>query len=135
MKLDISRQMPSGKWDVVKLMHMFKRELIARESCEQFESLSYHKNNGATEVFSTLQIELQKKFMCSYCKGEHPSNQCNVIMNAVARKVFLRENNKCYNCLKDNNTVNNCFCKYSCYICEGVKINALTMMRHYERTH
>ena len=35
--LDISRQMPVGKWDVIKLMDVFKRELVARERCEGFE--------------------------------------------------------------------------------------------------
>ena len=44
MKLDISRQMPTGKWDIVKLMDVFKREVVARERCEKFENLSVHEN-------------------------------------------------------------------------------------------
>ena len=45
IKLDISRQMAPGKWDVVKLMDIFKRELVARERCENFENLSIGENS------------------------------------------------------------------------------------------
>ena len=40
IRLDISRQMPSGQCDVAKLMNVFNRELMARERCENFETLS-----------------------------------------------------------------------------------------------
>ena len=48
IKLDISRQMPAGKWNVIKLMDVFKRELVARERCESFEHLSIHRDHPAS---------------------------------------------------------------------------------------
>ena len=56
IKLDISRQMPAGKWDVMKLMDVFKRELVARERCDKFENLSVNENEG----YSTLHTKITR---------------------------------------------------------------------------
>ena len=76
VKLDITREIPN-KWDVIELMDILKRELIARERCDQFESLSYHEDNSSTEAFSTLQIDLQKNLRV------HIANEVTHHINAI----------------------------------------------------
>ena len=115
IKLDISRQMPAGKWDVMKLMGVFKRELVSRERCNKFENLSVNENEG----YSTLHTTSWKAPFCTYCNKDHTSNRCNIITDIAARKTFLRENNRCYNCLRSGHTVNTCFSKYVCFHCKG----------------
>ena len=121
IKLDISRQMPSGKWDIVKLMDVFKRELVARERCEIFENLSVQDNWGVEkeEGYSTLYTTSHKTLYCTYCNKDHTSNRCHIVTDIVARKALLREQNRCYNCLRPGHTVNTCFSKYVCYFCKG----------------
>ena len=65
--LDISRQMPAGKWDVVKLLDIFKRELVAREWCKQFEKLA---ENGDIdfEAPTTLYSNSCQKLSWTYWK-------------------------------------------------------------------
>ena len=115
IKLDISRQMPAVKWDVMKLMDVFKRELVARERCGKFENLSVNENEG----YSTLHTTTWKELFCTYCSKDHTSNRCNIITDIAARKTFLRENNRRYNCLRSGHTVSTCFSKYVCFHCKG----------------
>ena len=112
LKLDISRQMLAGKWDVTKLMDVFKRELVARERCKYFEKLSIDENfETPYERSSTLFANSWKKPFCTYCNKDHTSNRCSIITDISARKTFLREKNRCYNCLRLGHTVNTCFSK------------------------
>ena len=75
IKLDISRQMPAGKWNVIKLMDVFKRELVARERCESFEHLSIHRNHRpppTPEDTGTLYSGTLQDIECIYCKQKAP---------------------------------------------------------------
>ena len=38
LKSDISKQM-TGKWDIAKLLHILKHEIVPRERCEQFKGI------------------------------------------------------------------------------------------------
>ena len=118
IRLVISRQMPDGKWDVCKLMDVFKRELVARERCEQFESLSY-QNDAEHNISSTLHVNTPRSVTCSYCKGDHKSLNCNIVTDIKARKAHLREKNKCFNCLDESHYVKECYSKYVCFNCKG----------------
>ena len=42
--LEISRQMPAGKWKITDLMENFKQELVSRERCESI-SAQYQMHN------------------------------------------------------------------------------------------
>ena len=37
-RLELSRQMPVGKWDVAKLLKVFCKELASRERCQTIKS-------------------------------------------------------------------------------------------------
>ena len=37
-RLELSRQMPVGKWDLAKLLEVFSKELASRERCESIKS-------------------------------------------------------------------------------------------------
>ena len=77
IKLNISRQMPAGKWNVIKLMDVFKREreLVARERCECFEHLSIHRDHRpppTPEDTATLYSGRLQDIACVN-KGTHPT--------------------------------------------------------------
>ena len=121
IRLDISRQMPARKWDVAKLLCIFKNELVARERCEQFDNLpSKEIHDLDFAPTTTLYSNSSQTFVpsCTYCNKGHPSNRCDVITDVVARKAYLRERNQCFNCLRTGHTANTCFSKYTCYHCK-----------------
>ena len=101
IRLDISMQMPVGKWDVIKLMDVFKRELVARERCERFENISVQEDNHREMTLSsTLYSDTTNEILCTYCKKNHPSNHCDIVTDTAARKSFLRDRNMCFLCFK-----------------------------------
>ena len=92
-RLEITRKMPPGKWKITNLMECFKQELVARERCAQMnENMSNDfQNKGNPTSSSTLHSQFQNKSIsCSYCKGNHPSNHCNVVTDVSARKVLFK---------------------------------------------
>ena len=120
IKLDISRQMPQGKWDIVRLMDIFKKELVARERCDQFENLTENMNSDFSTPSSTLFTGSTKPLFCTYCKShDHTSNQCNIITDIAARKKFLQEGRRCFVCLRVGHTGKVCFSQYTCFRCKG----------------
>ncbi|XP_002168036.3 uncharacterized protein LOC100203217 [Hydra vulgaris] len=93
-KLDITRKMPQGKWKIIDLMNCFREELIARERCISMEkgmsNLDINQDHFPKYI-STLNSQQKhvkprewqpksvKLISCSFCKGKHPSNRCNVV--------------------------------------------------------
>nr|XP_047142821.1 uncharacterized protein LOC124817075 [Hydra vulgaris] len=93
-KLDITRKMPQGKWKIIDLMNCFREELIARERCISMEkgmsNLDINQDHFSKYI-STLHSQQKhvkprdwqpksvKLISCSFCKGKHPSNRCNVV--------------------------------------------------------
>nr|XP_047123002.1 uncharacterized protein LOC105849194 [Hydra vulgaris] len=93
-KLDITRKMPQGKWKIIDLMNCFREELIARERCISMEkgmsNLDINQDHFPKYI---LTLHSQQKYVkprewqpksvklisCSFCKGKHPSNRCNVV--------------------------------------------------------
>ena len=102
-------------------MECFKQELVARERCAQMnENMSNDfQNKGNPTSSSTLHSQFQNKSIsCSYCKGNHPSNHCNVVTDVSARKRIIQAKNKCFNCLKSGHRVANCYSNNTCYRCK-----------------
>ncbi|KAL9969544.1 hypothetical protein ACROYT_G021769 [Oculina patagonica] len=54
---------------------------------------------------------------CTYCKGSHPSINCNVVTNISARKQILRQKGRCFRCLRTGHLANQCDNGKVCYIC------------------
>nr|XP_047141395.1 uncharacterized protein LOC124816304 [Hydra vulgaris] len=93
-KLDITRKMPQGKWKIIDLMNCFREELIARERCISMEkgmsNLDINQDHFPKYI-STLHSQQKhvkprewqpksvKLISCSFCKGKHPNNRCNVV--------------------------------------------------------
>ena len=114
-RLDISRLMPAGKWELKHLLNMFKQELTSREKCLSLSpnkqvppvNPDYYTHDENNFSASSLHIGTYK-VTCSFCKMEHPSNKCHVVTDLSARKAILQEKRKCFNCLRTGHIVKNC---------------------------
>ena len=76
LRLDISRQMPAGKWKLQRLLGIFISELCASLSSSKYHCRNEQKYCGdfmASNLFVGRHCE--SGVSSSYCKGGHPSNK------------------------------------------------------------
>ena len=72
-RLELSRQMPVGKWDLAKLLEVFSIELASREQCQSIKfsepssqiTGSQDLNSGYTFFFYLRTSKLEKSMQCS----------------------------------------------------------------------
>ena len=115
-RLELSRQMPVGKWDLAKLLEVFSKELASRERCQSVKSSETSQNIGSQDlncgcilhVASENHNQNPTKIICTYCRQNHPSNRCRVATDVFARNKIQQDKSKCYNCLKTGHSVKNC---------------------------
>ena len=76
-RLELSRQMPVGKWDLAKLLEVFSKELASREQCQSIKSSesssqitgSQGLNSGSVlHVASENHNRNPPKITCTYCR-------------------------------------------------------------------
>ena len=59
------------------------------------------------------------------CKGSHLSNNCHVVTDAIARKEFLRNGDRCFLCLGQGHIGKNCQKSKRCFYCTGSHNSAI----------
>ena len=99
LRLQVSRNMPQGKWKISKLLREFEKKLFP--DLPLFSGSTLHRQ-AQTGQPKTNQIS------CTYCKQNHPSNKCSVVTDVQARKQILFNKTRCFNCLPVGHVVKNC---------------------------
>ena len=100
-RLELSRQMPVGKWDLAKLLEVFSKELASRERVQSIKSYetsfqnigSQGLNSGSIlHVASENHNRNPTKITCTYCRQNHPSNRCRVVTDVLLERKFYKIN-------------------------------------------
>ena len=134
IKLEISRQMPPhGKWEIDTFMEAFRKEVTSRERCAfSIEDEEEGPPDPATTLLANTKDQPRKSFKggqhnerrkgknnitCTFCKGSHPSNRCDVVKDVPSRKAIVRQKNKCLACLKGGHEAKECWSKKRCPNC------------------
>ena len=103
-RLELSRQMPVGKWDLAKLLEVFAKELASRELCQSIKSSETSSQNIGSQGLnsdSILHVASENynrnptKITCTYCRQNHPSSRCRVVTDVFAREKILQDISKC----------------------------------------
>ena len=124
-RLELSRQMPVGKWDLAKLLEVFSKELASRERCQSIKSSETSSQNIGSQGLnsgSILHVASENhnrnppKITCTYCRKNRPSNR--VVTDVLARKKILQDKSKCYNSLKTGHSVKNGTSQHRCFTCK-----------------
>ena len=96
--LELSRQMPVGKWDLPKLLEVFSKKPASRERCQSIkfsETSSQNIGSQGLNSGSILHVASEnhnpspQKITCTYCRQNHPSNRRRVVIDAFAREKIL----------------------------------------------
>lgn len=126
LKLIIGRKLESvGQWSLTEVMKVLRSELETRERCGlQNMTVGSERETNTPRITPTaaaLMTTDQSKYSpsCTYCKGKHTSKDCNVVTNIPARKKILRNEGRCFICLRKSHIARQCQSLNTCFRCSG----------------
>ena len=89
MRLTLTRQFNGNKWNLGKVLESFRAEVTAREQIQLMNppnmSMNRPKPNfGPQPATASTLFSSNKNPTCTYCKGGHSSNTCQVVTSISA---------------------------------------------------
>jgi len=112
MRLIISKATDKPEWDLNVLLKAFDSEIEARERCEPIGTnpsdsftpkrpLSSQRNKGKdVPTGATLTNQSEQPVSCTFCKQSHPSASCGTVTDISARRNLLKQQGRCFVCLR-----------------------------------
>jgi len=100
-RLIVSREVQDEEWNVDRLMKLIEREIDARERASA-GSQTQRRFRGELPTAAAILSSGMVKPKCSYCRQNHSSASCKVVIDISARKQMLRKAGHCFNCLHKN---------------------------------
>ena len=127
IKLLIARHI-KDTWNLTKILELLNEELKTRETVN-VEGKNVDWNEilpfmGLSLVLGARGTSHQSMKYC-FCKGSHCSDKCNVVTDAVARKEFLRKEDRCFLCLLPGHISGNCQKSKRCFYCKSSHNSAI----------
>ena len=103
----VSRKMCSdGEITIENLLMLFEQELVAREHASNpYTSHSQGQRSQGRGRHSTLlsgahELRNYTCLSCCYYQQQHAAKDCTTVSGVSARKQILRNNGRCFNCLR-----------------------------------
>ena len=134
LRLIISRCIDKQEWDLDVILRAFDSEIEARERCELIGKNSsepaitpvksnfgrFVKGRSAPSTASALVTQSgEKSVSCTYCRQKHPSARCTTITDTRARRNLLKQQGRCFICLRRSHLARNCPSNSTCHNCSG----------------
>ena len=124
-RLVITREIGDDDWQLDQLLNIFKRELEARERAggstvnkgQTSPPKPKRREEGTTHALLTGGDANCPT--CTYCRGKHPSRDCQTVPDVLARKELLKKYGRCFVCLRKDHISRNCSAKFKCHNCKG----------------
>ena len=124
-KLQKSRTLGSGNWNVQDFLACINEEILARENYKYLKRENFEDLKPTSTFFTSSKVKC-----CEFCKNDnHYSNQCKIITDVKLRCEFLKKNHLCFNCSKSGHSKKNCKNNIRCYHCKGNHNTALCYQR------
>ena len=119
-KLIVTRRVPKTEWNMKKILEVMQEELGARERVQSHDvrhnyTPKHNKENPTVGTFVS-----GSESGCCFCgdKGHGP-NQCQSVTSVEDRKRIIRENGRCFNCLRKGHVGRDCRSSSKCNNCNG----------------
>ena len=134
MRLIVSRKVSADDLDMDRLLETFEQELIARERASDSVSQAPRRvhNQGRTQT-SAFVTNAPGPPVCVFCQQSHSPADCNSVPDLNARKRILRNNGRCFNCLRTNHLSRNCRSTSKCKRCQGKHHTSICERGSYSR--
>ena len=130
IKCNMAREQRNPEWTIDELREALLKEIKILEQ-GQFTSMdSFPSDTAITTSFFTgtrskhhsrdhrgTSFSPVKKLVCTYCKGAHTANNCNVVTDPDKRLEIVKKERLCFNCLALHK-VSECKSKQSCKTCK-----------------
>ena len=119
LRLNIARKVPQSEWKMAKILEVFQEELEARERAAILKNKSREIPKRNKEQPTARTFLGSGNIGCCYCsKEDHAPVNCKTIVS-VAQNRFLRENGRCFVCLRRGHIGRNCRSSVRCGVCKG----------------
>ena len=134
-KLVITGNIKENTWDLAKVLGRINLELRARKTCTVPKKTEEGKNSahfdsellctGSSLHSGSHRSRFQsgnpsKCIKCIFCRGNYWSDKRSVISDVEARKDFLKNEKRCFLCLKPDHLSPNCTKTKPCCYCKGM---------------
>ena len=131
-RLIISRKIEQDVWDLDTLLKALNVELEARGRCVLVGMQNYSEQGQANKSFgqffrgskpkhspstAAALVTQMRNMNCTYCRQVHSSVNCKIVSDIRARKNLLRQQGRCFICLRCNHLANNCTSTSQCLNC------------------
>ena len=123
VKLEISRGVEDGKWNLDDLLKKLIAEITARERCTTTPvnpAISFGPKKPARPTTSTFLAPNGGEYesRCAFCMGLHKHVDCRKIARVAERKQIAKRFGRCFLCLGRGHKAVCCDSKEKCY-CGG----------------
>ena len=124
MRLTIARKVSNDDWNMTKILEVLLEELEARERA----SLPKSRDNKQThspyrrgkDSPTTATFAGGSKSGCCFCQQEdHTPTQCTKVPGMDERKRLIREQGRCFICLRPGHISKHCRSSLKCTNCNG----------------
>ena len=149
LRIILTRKLPVT-WDLGLLLKELKEELNVREKCmfafaatppEKKEEVytpsiqpsRYQRSQptasalyaGARRFDQNQHREKTNNFACIFCSRDHLSRNCDIVSDHRARRDILRQNGRCFICMRSGHLARDCRSQFGCFKCKGKHHSAI----------
>ena len=130
---NLAREHSNSQWILSDLMAAILKEIRVLECGQYNPHKQIPRSSAAFSVnsrdhFNKKQrqdgLDSKRKQQCVFCKGLHPTHNCNVVTDYQKQLDIVKENTLCFNCLA-RHRVSQCPSKFRCRKCKKKRHTSL----------
>ena len=119
-------------WNITDMLDALRKEIEARERCDtpsgnrkqkeaprRTTTDALHTKNRNKNRSKPKGVNFDTRKTCVFCGQDHYADKCSVVTNVAARKAIVREEERCYKCLRKNHKLDECRSRKNCFRCHG----------------
>ena len=116
LQLIVSRKLSEEDWNLDKLLHIIKEEVVACERVSVTQTVKPRRDSKPLPSATALVSDAKGiKQGCCFCGKDHFPASCDVVPEVDARKQILCKSGRCFSCLHKGHLSRNCRTTHCCH--------------------